>query len=1342
MSAQEDSLIRCPRCGAEFKPGTPAGVCPACAFADALSGPAADGTASAPTPEGAPVPAGQGGAPGKPDKTIALSSPPTEKPGDRIGRYKLLEQLGEGGCGVVYVAEQEQPVRRRVALKVIKLGMDTRQVIARFEAERQALALMDHPNIAKVLDGGATETGRPFFVMELVRGLRITDYCDRNKLSTKERLGLFVQVCQAIQHAHQKGIIHRDIKPSNILVTLHDGVPVPKVIDFGIAKATTDQRLTDKTVYTAIEQFIGTAAYMSPEQAELSGLDIDTRSDIYALGVLLYELLTGKMPFDAQRLVEAGLDEIRRIIREEDPPRPSTRIGTLGAAEPTAIATHRHSEPPKLQGIIRGDLDWIVMMCLEKDRRRRYESANGLVMDIQRHLNDEPVVARPPSMLYRFEKTVKRNKLAFGAATTLAVVLVLAVLGFAGQALRATRAERIAKTERGKAEEGRERETGLRALAEQRGQEVRRNLYFAQMNLAGQTADLLGGLEQTAELLSTWRYGKPDLRGWEWYYLNGLCHSELMTIRGGLSPVAWSPDASKLASASQGGAIKIFSAANGNEILTLRGHSNRVNSVAWSPDSLRLASAGGDKAIRIWDATGGGELLMLLKHTGAVRVCAWSPNGQWLASASEDQTVRIWDATNGNELHSRPRDVSSLAWSPDSTRLALVTLPVVPDSSGPISVLDVATGNEAPLPGMIPEGVMRSVAWSPDGQRLAYAGTSFTTYISDATTGRRLGVLQGHSYGVWSVAWSPDGARLASASADRTVRVWDVAASRQLALLRGHAGPIKAVTWSPDGTRLASASSDGMVKVWGTTNGVGSVSSLRHPGQQAISLGWSPGGNRIASGDNEGNVRIWDTSNGQELLLFRGHTSFVWSVAWCPDDRRLASSDITGSVKVWEAATGKETCRLATHGSESRSVAWSPDGRRLVSAHHDKTARVWDAATGQELVTFRGHASALSTVSWEPGGTRVASGGEDALRIWDAATGREILAILHPHSSWVRHLSWNPNGTRLVSTSDDGLVKIWDAATGKGILTLRGHSGQVYSAEWSLDGTRIATASQDKAVKIWDAVTGEEVASFANSGGFVNKVAWGGPDGTRIASASFNGTVMIRDAMPGYAIERSARALPWSDRSRVIDPQNPQGLQLRAEIRAGQGKWDDAAADIRQYLGLPQNRASRWYQAGWWVVGPYPESLKETYGPESNPDPSAPVNAAFSQAEPKPAQLSWQPLPLEANPQVDLQAVLGNVQHTSIYAFQGVYSSEQQMVAILVDSNDPLRLWLNGKLLHEREDMRQEAGGLDVVPAVLQAGWNKLLVRVSHGTGALALSLRLSEQPPAPNTSVPKPERP
>jgi serine/threonine protein kinase len=354
---------------------------------------------------------------------IQIHMIPDEAPGNKIGRYKLLQKIGEGGCGVVYMAEQQEPVRRRVALKIIKIGIDTKQVVARFEAERQALAMMDHPNIARVLDAGTTEKGRPYFVMELVRGVPITEFCDQSNLSTRERLGLFVQVCKAIQHAHQKGIIHRDIKPSNILVTLHDGVPVPKVIDFGVAKAI-DQPLTEKTVFTCFGQFIGTPAYMSPEQAEMSGLDIDTRSDIYSLGVLLYELLTGMPPFNRKDLLEVGLDEMRRTIREQEPVPPSKRLSTMGEADLTTTAQRRRIEPAKLPGLIRGDLDWIVLKALEKDRTRRYETANGLAADIKRHLDNEPIVAHSPSNLYRFQKAVKRNKVAFAAAALVAGSLV------------------------------------------------------------------------------------------------------------------------------------------------------------------------------------------------------------------------------------------------------------------------------------------------------------------------------------------------------------------------------------------------------------------------------------------------------------------------------------------------------------------------------------------------------------------------------------------------------------------------------------------------------------------------------------------------------------------------------------------------------------------------------------------------------------------------------------------------------------------------------------------------------------------------------------------------------
>ncbi|MEO8429783.1 MAG: serine/threonine-protein kinase, partial [Verrucomicrobiota bacterium] len=562
-----------------------------------------------------------------------------EGPGSVVGRYKLLQQIGEGGCGVVYMAEQSEPVRRRVALKVIKLGMDTKSVIARFEAERQALALMDHPNIAKVLDAGATDAGRPYFVMELVRGIKITEYCDQQNLSTRDRLDLFIKVCHAIQHAHQKGVIHRDIKPSNILVTLHDGAPVPKVIDFGIAKATTDQRLTDKTLFTAFEQFIGTPAYMSPEQAEMSGLDIDTRCDIYSLGVLLYEMLTSKTPFDAKELLASGLDEMRRTIREKEPVRPSTKLSqTLVAAnlrslqspttgKPATEEEVRASSRRLLQlketiALLRGDLDWIVMKCLEKDRARRYETANGLASDIQRHLNNEAVLARPASASYRFQKLVRRNKLAFAAATAVAAALViglgaatvmffrerLARNGEQQQRLTAQSAQKVAETEQQRAD-------ALARKASGSEEKSRRLLYAADMNLA-QQALKLDNVDRARRLLDRHRPqpGEEDLRGWEWRYLWQLTRS--------------------------------------SALVTLTNRPMRGWSVSFSPDGTRLAVGWWDGHVDLWDVPGRRLLRALTDreypypYFGRV---AFSPVRNLLAATSEPKVVTLYDLDSGRE---------------------------------------------------------------------------------------------------------------------------------------------------------------------------------------------------------------------------------------------------------------------------------------------------------------------------------------------------------------------------------------------------------------------------------------------------------------------------------------------------------------------------------------------------------------------------------------------------------------------------------------------------------------------------------------------------------------------
>jgi serine/threonine protein kinase len=388
--------------------------------------------------------------------------PLTEGPGDRVGPYKLLQQIGEGGMGVVYMAEQEEPVRRKVALKIIKPGMDSKQVIARFEAERQALAMMDHTNIARVFDAGTTESGRPYFVMELVHGVPVTEYCDANQLTPRERLELFVPICHAIQHAHHKGIIHRDIKPSNILVTMYDDKPVPKVIDFGVAKAV-EQRLTEKTLFTQYGVLVGTFEYMSPEQAEMNAFGVDTRSDIYALGVLLYELLTGTTPLERAKVREAAFGEIVRRIKEEEPPRPSVRLSTSGSLAKVAAA--RKTEPAKLSRLMRGELDWVVMRCLEKDRSRRYEAANALARDVERYLKDEPVEARPPSVTYRLQKLFQRNRTAILTTAVVATALLLGTLVSVWQALQAgAERERAARAEETRALERKRHDDEMAAL--------------------------------------------------------------------------------------------------------------------------------------------------------------------------------------------------------------------------------------------------------------------------------------------------------------------------------------------------------------------------------------------------------------------------------------------------------------------------------------------------------------------------------------------------------------------------------------------------------------------------------------------------------------------------------------------------------------------------------------------------------------------------------------------------------------------------------------------------------------------------------------------------------------
>ncbi|SPE60222.1 putative Histone acetyltransferase [Verrucomicrobia bacterium] len=1135
---------KCSSCGAALPTDAPSGLCAACAAA------------------GLP-PLGETITDLGATKTKSLSFSLTEKPGDHIGRYKLLEQIGEGGCGVVYVAEQEQPVRRRVALKVIKLGMDTRQVVARFEAERQALALMDHPNIAKVLDAGATEAGRPFFVMELVKGVRITNYCDGNSLSTAERLGLFVQICQAIQHAHQKGIIHRDIKPSNILVTLHDGVPAPKVIDFGIAKATGGQRLTDKTIYTAIEQFIGTPAYMSPEQAEMSGLDIDTRSDIYALGVLLYELLTGNTPFDAGRLFDAGLDEIRRIIREEDPPRPSTRISTLDAGELTTVAKHRNAEPPKLLGLIRGDLDWIAMKCLEKDRNRRYETANAVAMDVQRFLSNQTVAARPPSALYSLRKMARRNKLAFTAGAFIAVALVVGIGATSSAWLYARSASAREKAARRQAEMNEQKASAEARRADQNAaaeaaQKQRAEAALAEARSTLATADFLQATRLISEQvdsdalaylqrsLSIAPSNNPALtrlvtllsyRAWVW---------PLLTLHtNGVNSAQFSLDGTRIVTAS-GDLAQVWDAQSGAALTQPLKHNGAVSSARFSPDGQRIVTASLDGTARVWDALSGTTLTELLKNGGAVSSAQFSPDGRRIVTASWDNTARVWDARSGAALTQPLKHngiVSSAQFSPDGRRI------VTASNDGTARVWDAQSGAALTEPLKL-DGFVRSAQFSPDGQRIVTAAGD-TAQVWDAQSGAALGQPLKHTDLVFSAQFSPDGRRIVTASLDGAARVWDAQSGAALTEPLEHHAGVRSAQFSPDGQRIVTASLDGTARVWDAQSGAALTQPLQQNGE-LWSAQFSPDGRRIVTASLEGAARVWDTQSGTALAQPLMHNGVVNSAQFSPDGTRIVTASEDRTARVWDAQNGAALARPLQHKGSVRSAQFSPDGSRIVTASEDRTARVWDAHSGAAMTKPLEHDGDVRSAQFSRDGSRiVTASGDGTARVWDAHSGAALTKPLE-HNGDVRSAQFSPDGSWIVTASVDGTVQVWDAHNGTALSQPLKHNGEMISAQFSPDGRRIVTASVDGTARIWDAQSGAALTEPLKHNGVVNSAQFS-PDGTRIVTASGDRTARIWDAQSGAALTQ-----PLKHNSGVSSARfSPDGARIITASLDGTARvWD------------------------------------------------------------------------------------------------------------------------------------------------------------------------------------------
>jgi WD40 repeat protein/serine/threonine protein kinase/tetratricopeptide (TPR) repeat protein len=1003
-----------------------------------------------------------------------------------IGPYKLLQPVGEGGMGIVYVAEQTAPVRRRVALKVIKAGMDSRQVLARFEAERQALALMDHPNIAKVLDAGATPDGRPYFVMELVKGVPITQFCDERRLTPLERLVLIIPVCQAVQHAHQKGIIHRDLKPSNVLVGLYDGVPVPKVIDFGVAKAT-GQKLTEATLFTGFGAVIGTLEYMSPEQAQLDNLDVDTRSDVYSLGVLLYELLTGTTPLDRRRLKEAALVEVLRVIREEDPQRPSTRLSTT--AELPSIAACRNVEPRRLSGLLRGELDWIVMKALEKDRNRRYETANSIAADLRRYLDDEPVTACPPSAWYRFRKFARRNRPALATMSVVAASLVaLAALSV----LYADRQRRFALDKAEAARKITDLAGDLKtSLAESNRLLAMRN--FDRGQAAFEKGEIGPGL---LWMIESWRSAiAADDPAWQHAARANLAawqphHPRLKAVLSHPSPVdaaAFSPDGKLVVTGSDDRTARLWDVATARQIGPPLRHEGEVMGVAFSPDGKAILTGSQDKTARLWDAASGKSIGPPLPVEGLYVGVAFSPNGKTILTSSRD--MRLWDAATGQPIGQplpHRGQLGAVAFSPDGKTFLSAS------AGGGARLWDTASGRSIGSL-LAPGREVVSVAISPDGKTLLTGSQDATVQLWDADTGQPIGTpLKRHSGGVRGVAFSPDGKFFLTGSVDKTAQLWDAVTRQPIGRPLQHQGAVVGVAFSPDGKTFLTVSSDSTVKVWDADPG--QPLGLIFSEESHASYAFSRDGKSVLNISRDRTARLRDAATGRPIGPPLPDPHSVWSVAISPDGKMLLTGSGRSGAQRWDAVTGRPIGQPLPHPGGEISIALSPDGKTIITGGMDHTVRLWDAATGEPLCKPLPQTGAVQAVAFSPDGKSfLAAYDIGAVQLWDLAT-LTPLGQPFPHPGWVITAAFSPDGKLLVTGCDDYMARIWEVATRTLLVPPLRHQGLVRDVAFSPDGKTVLTKSGDHTARLWDVATGVSVGRYYQHSSAIAGVAFY-PDG-------------------------------------------------------------------------------------------------------------------------------------------------------------------------------------------------------------------------------------------------------
>jgi WD40 repeat protein/serine/threonine protein kinase len=994
--------------------------------------------------------------------------------GRQIGAYRLIRLIGQGGMGSVFLASRiDREFRKEVAVKIVSSLWHSVEIKDNFRRERQILARLEHANIARLLDGGTTDEGIPYLVMEYVEGLPVTRYCEQKIFSVREKLLLFLKICEAVKFAHQNLIIHRDLKPSNILIT-EDGTP--KLLDFGVAKLL-NPALVDVTENFTIGSNILTPGYASPEQ--LKNENITTASDVYSLGVLLYELFTGKRPHN---LKDKPLPEVLRIITEEVPVLPSSSIAEseIGAGK---------SNPQQLKG----DLDTIILKSLAKDPNERYQTVEVLCGDINRHLNYLPITARKPSAAYRFRKFVQRHKYGVAAATLIFLILS----GWLTSAIYVTRTARA------------------------QARENLRRAYSADMNLAMQAYET-ANLTRLSEILA--RYENTDFKqNWEYRFLQNLINpkGKLLTIShpGEVWNITFSPDGKKMATGCADGFTRIYEVPGGNLLAVTATQERNVWRVKFSPDGKFLATASGDMkstSAKIWDAETGAEILSLIGHTARVRGIDFSPDGKLIATGSRDGTIRIWDAESGMELKKFAVEetgtlveTNDVQFTPDGKTLITVNM------SG-TRAWEVSSGNV--LFNLDKTQSAFSVAVSPDGKLFAQGGSSSLIYIYDAVTGKQISTIAGHEGAIQQISFSPDGKLIASASSDRTVRFFDARSGVEVQNLKAHLSEAWSIAFSPDGKFIATSGTDFKAFLWDAAE-VMKTSSFIFGAYN--NEGWLPiSADRtkaavtyyVASENIEEQI-IWDVSAQKRIVTFSSEISDIESRAFSPDGAILAIGHRNGEIVFRNGTSGAEIRRFKAHDDRTSGLAFSPDGKRLVSGGYDGAVKIWnteDASLIRQLCSFE---SRVKTLGISPDGSTVFAASLDTIaKLFNLETG-EIVAEIGKRRKPFLSVAFAPDGKTFAIGDADGIIEIRRASDGKLLETLTGTAGHVQALTYTPDSRRLASASLEGVIRLWDTETKAQVLAIRTRSATTTFLAFT-PDGNTLISLGTMEKLKLWEAAP------------------------------------------------------------------------------------------------------------------------------------------------------------------------------------------------------------------------------------